>query len=263
MIGTLFHDYTAFFIDIITGRRTRAELSAARRRAEHCSSYLQSPMTVLDLANGALSPQSYILSNEGHSVYGVDLVNKPGMSLRSFAYAFARSVFRCFLPRTKTSTGTLDFIQANVSSLPLKNESVDLVTSMAAFEHFLDVPTVLSECHRVLRTGGVIWVYIHLFTSLSGGHNVGMRLAGVSDLPEGIEPWDHLRARRLPFTVPLNEWRMKDYVGAFEEHFEIDKVECVGREGEQLLTPAILKELSDYSEEELTCATLHIAARKK
>src|SRR6266542_3202580 len=48
----------------------------------------------------------------------------------------------------------------------------DLATSVAAFEHFLDVPAVVTELHRVLRPGGVVWVCVHLFTSPTGGHNL-------------------------------------------------------------------------------------------
>lgn len=42
-------------------------------------------------------------------------------------------------------------------------------------------------------------------------------------IPRGIEAWDHLRQRRLPFHVPLNEWRIQQYVDEFARHFETVK----------------------------------------
>ena len=78
-------------------------------------------------------------------------------------------------------------------------DSFDLVTSVAAFEHFLNVPTVLKETHRVLRPGGLLWALVHLFSSPSGGHNVSTSQVPLRTLPPGIEPWDHLRKQRLPF----------------------------------------------------------------
>jgi hypothetical protein len=84
----------------------------------------------------------------------------------------------------------------------------------------------------------------------------------LQSLPGGIEPWDHLRKRRLGFNVPLNEWRKDQYLAAFSRHFEILKEYCAMREGEHLLTSEIERELSEYSRDELTCGAYVIVARK-
>ena len=81
-------------------------------------------------------------------------------------------------------------------------------------------------------------------------------------IPSGVEAWDHLRKHRLPIEVPLNEWRVEQYLGAFSRLFEILKNYCAMREGEELLTRAIAAELSNYSQEELTCGAYVIVARK-
>lgn len=73
---------------------------------------------------------------------------------------------------------------------------------------------------------------------------------------------DHLRRRRLRFHVPLNEWRMHQYVAEFGRHFELQKSYCALREGEHLLTPAIEAELGLYSRDELTCWAYVLVARK-
>jgi hypothetical protein len=81
-------------------------------------------------------------------------------------------------------------------------------------------------------------------------------------VPAGVDPWDHLRKRRLPFTVPLNEWRRDRYLEEFARYFQVVKHYCAMREGEELLTSEIMVELSDYSRDELTSGAYVIVARK-
>jgi SAM-dependent methyltransferase len=59
---------------------------------------------------------------------------------------------------------------------PLADASVDLVVSHEVFEHIADVPGVLADIARVLRPGGRIYIYIHNFTSLSGGHHIAWNI---------------------------------------------------------------------------------------
>ncbi len=150
----------------------------------------------------------------------------------------------------------------DVAALPFPDNSFDLVTSVAAFEHFLDVPSVVTELARVVRPGGLAWVGIHLFTSPSGGHNFQLAENPLRRIPAGVDPWDHLRRRRLPFHVPLNEWRKDQYLETIAGYFEIVKHYCVTREGEELLNPGLEAELSNYSRDELTCRSYIILARK-
>jgi SAM-dependent methyltransferase len=262
-------DYIFFLFDLVSGRRTGGEYQASVSRQQECEGYIDfnHPLMILDLANGALKPQSTILSNAGHTVVGIDFVNIPHFGMKKLLYAVAIFLFRLhlvprgFFIRTNIRTKPL-YLMGDVGALPFKAETFDLITSMAAFEHFLDVPSVVAECARVLKPGGVIWVSIHVFTTISGGHNVGMRLDAVSDLPRGVEPWDHLRKRHLPFTVPLNEFRVGDYLQEFEKHFSILKHGPSGNEGTDMLTAEVRSELSEYSEMELTCGAYRILAQK-
>jgi ubiquinone/menaquinone biosynthesis C-methylase UbiE len=150
----------------------------------------------------------------------------------------------------------------DVNRLPFSNSVFDLVTSVAAFEHFLNVPAVVSEVARVLKPGGLVYARIHLFTCPSGGHNVRITEIPLLRLPMSVEPWDHLRRRKLPWDVPLNEWRQGQYLEEFVKHFEVLKHYCAMREGEHLLTLQIERELSEYSRDELTCGAYVIVARK-
>ncbi|MEN9935464.1 MAG: hypothetical protein RLZZ387_2043 [Chloroflexota bacterium] len=257
-------DYPRFAWQLLRGDRAAWERSNAEGRERDIAPYLDTSrrLRVLDLGNGRLRPQYAILRAQGHEVYGVDLANRPLGSWKDVAYRLARPIYasRLGAPLGSGAGGTL--LCGDVGRLPLPDESFDLVTSVAAFEHFLDVPAVLAELARILRPGGVVWAMIHLFTSPSGGHNLSFTELPLRSVPEGVDAWDHLRKRRLPFTVPLNEWRAHQYREAFMRHFELLSEYCWGREGELLLTPEIEAELAGYSRDELTCATLVMVARK-
>ena len=235
----------------------------AKLRSDDTSDYLAHVKipTILDLGNGRLRPQFTILKQAGHCVYGIDLANQPTNSIKSSLYVVARYLYNSKLS-LHDATGKGGLLSGDVARLPLKREKFDLITSIAAFEHFLDVPAVISEMERVLKPRGVVWVLIHLFSCPSGGHNVTFTQFPLKKIPHSIDPWDHLRKRKIPFTVPLNEWRRDQYLRAFAEKFEILKHYCAFREGAELLSSEILAELSSYTADELTSNSYVILARK-
>ncbi len=257
-------DYGVYFWQLLAGIRTEGETKLAKERQKDVSSLLDftQPLRVLDLANGRLRPQYTIMKAAGVRVYGIDLVNGRKRDWRDFAYSGARCLFRWKMGfRERADSGTLTC--GDVSTLPFPNGCFDVITSIAAFEHFLAVAKVIAEMHRVLRPAGIAWVTIHPFTSPSGGHNVSLAEVPLKTIPRGTEPWDHLRKRRLPFSVPLNELRLEQYLAAFGRHFDILKSYCAMREGEEFLTPEIAAELSGYTRDELTCGAYVIVARKQ
>ena len=258
-------DYVRYAWQMLQGARSEAEWELATRRAKDISPYQQidnRSLRILDIANGRLRPQYTILRSQGHQVYGIDWVNRPSASRADMAYRVARQLYtwRLGLPRAAAAGPTL--LCGDVGRLPFPDRHFDLAISAAAFEHFLDVPSVVAELHRVLRPGGVAWVSVHLFTCPTGGHNLSFTEFPLRSVPAGVDAWDHLRRRELPFTVPLNEWRRDQYLAAFGRHFDVVKHYCAMREGEDLLTPAIEAELADYTRDELTSAAYVIVARK-
>ena len=259
-----YFDYPRFLLDLLSGRRVRAELQSAKQREIDLAGHLTAdkPLRILDLANGQLRPQYYILKMNGHDVHGIDLVNKPSRSFSAYAYKLARLLY-CIGLITQNWRGFAgiwrllcqhQLAYGDVSALPYPENHFDLIISTAAFEHFLDVPAVVKDMARVLRSGGHCWISIHPFTALSGGHNISCRLGPIRSLPSEVHPWDHLLDRKIPFTVPLNEWRISQYRQEFEKYFHLIKDECRGVEGEELLTPSIERMLDRYSREELLCA---------
>jgi SAM-dependent methyltransferase len=257
-------DYAVSVWQLLAGERTRAESRLAAERDRDLAAYLDvtQPRRVLDLANGRLRPQYMLLAAAGHAVSGIDLCNRPGHSLNDLGYAAARGLYSLHIPRRKGPRRGAGLICGDVSCLPYPDGHFDLITSIAAFEHFLDVPAAVAEMCRVLRPGGLAWVRIHPFTCPSGGHNVTLTEIPLMHLPPGVDAWDHLRHRRLPPYIPLNGWRIGQYLAAFAAHFEILEQRCAMREGEHLLTPAVQAELSGYTADELTCGSYVILARK-
>jgi SAM-dependent methyltransferase len=161
-------------------------------------------------------------------------------------YRELESVLDCRLPHEKVALHVYDGIH-----LPLPDASVDLAVSHEVFEHVADVPTVLAEIARVLRPGGRIYIYIHNFASLSGGHHIAWKHPDTRP-SRVVEPWDHLRARRHA-DIPswLNGMREHEYRPMFQRHFEIDEWRATAEEGRKLLTPEIRRELAQYNECEL------------
>ena len=258
-------DYLRFLWDLLSGRRQNSEYGMAKRRARDCAGLLpqgESPLTVLDVGSGKMRPQYTILRRQGHRVIGVDLANAPTFSIDSVLYVLARFLYNLRCPASGTPRFPEELIAADVGNLPLPDGCIDLVTSVAAFEHFLDVPRVVKELYRVTKPGAALWIAIHPFPSLSGGHNVSCRLSTITSMPAGFEPWDHLRKRRHPFTVPLNGWRHGQYVEEFRKYFEIMSVTYDGPEGEHLLTPEIERELSAFTREELLSPGLVMVMRR-
>lgn len=259
----ILNDYIRYGWQLVSGWRMEHEEWIADIRRADITPYLEKevPLAILDLANGQLRPQYRMLRTRGHRVYGIDMVNRPNRTWQDYAYTIARWLYtRKLQPAYSRLDDTL--ICGDVSILPFGDESFDLVTSVAAFEHFLNVPIVLKEMHRVVRPGGLVWAFVHLFSSPSGGHNVSLSEVPLHTIPRGIDPWDHLRKRHLPFHVPLNEWRRDQYIEEVEKHFEVLKHYCAMREGEEFLTREVRAELSTYSDDELTCGSYVIVARK-
>ena len=227
---------------------------------------------VLDVGCGKSYWLSLLLAAEGAQVVGVDTesvdthrgmakylhilrANGAERALRTAAWdmLFANGYYRELqrlagrpLPHESVALRVYDGLH-----LPLADASVDLIVSHEVFEHISDVPAVLSDMARVLRPGGRIYIYIHNFTSLSGGHHIAWKHPDTRPSRK-VPPWDHLRERRFA-DIPswLNGLREHEYRTMFERWFDIEEWRASEEEGRGLMTPAIRNELAQYSEREL------------
>lgn len=266
--GVTFRDYWCFLLDLVLWRRARAEWHTAMADEARWRTVASSSgnLTILDLGSGRLRPQAEIRSRQGHRYIGVDLANTATWSVSELFYILARFLYNFSLsfvmPKPVEGAEAPLLVCGSVDLLPLCSGSVDIVSSSAAFEHFLNVPGTLEEAHRVLKPGGVLLIHVHHFSSFSGGHCIGRILGPITQLPMGAAPWDHLLGVRTTFDVPLNRWRPLQYIQACEKIFEAVSVEFQGKEGEEYLTPETRDALREYSHQELTSPVLTILARK-
>ncbi len=88
--------------------------------------------------------------------------------------------------------GNAGFVRGDGTRLPFRSGSFDLVFSHSVIEHVASAQEYLSECHRVLRPGGVLYLSTAPYLSLAGAHLPRLRLP----LPLHI-----LVGRRLAFRI--------------------------------------------------------------
>jgi SAM-dependent methyltransferase len=135
---------------------------------------------------------------------------------------------------------------------PYQDDEFDLVVSHEVFEHIEDMDGALAELRRVMKPGALTYIYVHLYTSLSGGHSIAWKYPDEKP-SDTVPPWDHLRQNLYP-EIPswINRWREHQYRTAFNAAgFKIVDWFTYATEGEALLTPEIRAELADYAQEEL------------
>ncbi len=104
---------------------------------------------------------------------------------------------------------------------------------------------------------------MHLFPSISGGHDLPWIVPGRLDLGT-VTPWGHLRNPRWRAPVHLNRLREREFYAAFKETdgLEIVEWQLEHAEGEALVTDEILQELSTYTREELTRRSVIAVVRR-
>ncbi len=145
----------------------------------------------------------------------------------------------------------------------LVDGTFDLVVSHEVFEHIADVDAAAAKLRRLLKPDGIAYLYVHSFTSLSGGHHIAWKYPD-TEPSATVPPWDHLREKKCP-DVPswLNGLREHEYRAIFERHFGILDWIHLPHEGAALLTPAIRDELKQYSEHELLTKGFIFVGRPK
>lgn len=161
----------------------------------------------------------------------------------------------------------LDLRVMNACALEFPDNHFDYIYSNAVLEHIAEVDKACQEMSRVVHPDGIVYVSIHLFPSLSGGHHPEWAYPDETlnqyrfKAGRRIPPWDHLRQNLFPVDVYLNKLREKDYLSIFNKYFSLIKTDS-RYEGEQYLTNDIMKELRGYSRDELLKRTLKVVMKK-
>ena len=242
----------------------------------------ESSIRVLDIGCGQRYPNTLLFANEkNREAYGIDtdvvgpgiakyirMIGRNGLE-RSVKSALRELLFdRSYYKALNKYSGKtlhknkLTINNAEAGNLPFQNNFFDLVVSNAVFEHIEDVPSALKEINRICKPDAVYYIVIHLYCSLSGGHNMRWAFPEKS-IPDDVPPWDHLRGNEFPTHIYLNKLQETEYRAIFEQYTEILEWNDGPNEGEELLTPDIALELSEYSREELLKRYVTVICRPK
>jgi SAM-dependent methyltransferase len=243
---------------------------------------------ILDIGCGANAPMTLMLHSAGVRVIGVDeyVGHRWGLGFKASRYLSYRKEVgiaktarkmageliydRHYYATLREELGFplseegIDLRRMHAETLQFADGAFDIVYSNATWEHIANVRAANQEVARVLSPGGIAYVEIHLFPSLSGGHDLPWIVPGKTDIGD-IHPWGHLRDPAWRPPVHLNRLRERDYHRLFEETtaFEMLEWRVEFTEGEELVTEAILRDLPDYSREELTKRSIIVVLRRK
>lgn len=236
---------------------------------------------LLEVGCGQHFSATLLFHSSGADVVGIDTsVSAPKLTVRTFARMvrengaeraaktlvrralFDRPYYRVLereFGRPLRFDG-LDLRTMSATDLSFPDGEFDYVFSNAVFEHIEDVDVAVREIARVLSPGGLAWIGVHLFPSMSGGHCLDW--AYPEEMPSAsVPPWDHLRDNRFPSHVYLNRLREADYLAVFEQHLEVEAV-IPQYEGKAFLTPEIRGQLGDYSDDDLLKRELTLIVRR-
>lgn len=101
--------------------------------------------------------------------------------------------------RARCYDATATFARAEAEALPFADASFDVVTFVDVIEHVTDARAAVRELARVLRPGGVLYLFgPNRFSPANLRSDPHYRLAGVSALPPSLGRWYVTRVRGFP-----------------------------------------------------------------
>ena len=239
---------------------------------------------ILDVGCGKSFWLTLLLHNSGANVTGIDTeVVQPGFSLKKYfdllkkngieralrtliwEQVFARNYYRKLesLFGHNLNFDGIKLLPISRSKIDLPDNCIDIVVSHEVFEHIENISATLDEIKRVMKQDAITYIYVHNYTSLSGGHHIAWKYPDFEPSKK-VPPWDHLRKNEYP-DIPswLNKMREQEYRKEFEKRFDIIEWIHTEKEGVDLLSESIRQELKDYSEHELLTKGFIIVARPK
>ena len=92
----------------------------------------------------------------GTGIFVPYLLDRIGKNGRLVALDFAEQMLK--KARAKGFDGNIEYLQVDVTSVPLPEEVFDVVVCYSSFPHFQDKPRALSEINRVLKKGGKLFI---------------------------------------------------------------------------------------------------------
>lgn len=152
---------------------------------------------ILDIGTGS-GYLAFALTGLGaREVVGIDL------DIDGFRLPLERSLMRSALADTRSDCVRLE--ERDVADLAaFESGSFDIVCSMAAIEHLVDLDTCLAELHRVLRPGGLTHHGVDPWFGKAGGHS----------LCSLDFPWGHVRLSKNDLFRYLQQLRPHEFEAA-------------------------------------------------
>jgi len=100
-----------------------------------------------------IEPGSTVLDvGSGTGVFIPFLLSRIGSQGRLVALDFAEEMLN--RARAKGFNGYIEYLHADVTSIPLRDEIFDVVVCYSSFPHFQDKPRALAEINQVTKSGG-------------------------------------------------------------------------------------------------------------
>lgn len=184
------------------------------------SKFFGKNLKVLDMGCGKQFPAGYLFSLKGYEVTCLDIIyTVPYPSLTGYWHSLIsnglletarflqldimrkRSSFHdnlkaMYEARAKqVADSHIRFVQGDAEKLDMfKNETFDLIYSQNLCEHLNDLSSSIKRVKETLKPNSVCIQDIHLFTSITGGHNPRWY-----DF-KNFQPWNHLIAGK--FVLP-------------------------------------------------------------
>jgi len=104
-----------------------------------------------------IKPGSTLLDvGTGTGVFIPFLLREVGKGGRIVALDFARKMLR--RARAKGFNGNIDYLCADVTNIPLRNEIFDIIVCYSSFPHFQDKSRALVEMSRIIKRGGSLLI---------------------------------------------------------------------------------------------------------
>ena len=100
-----------------------------------------------------IKPGSIMLDvGTGTGAFIPSLLSEIGKDGQIIALDFAGKMLR--RARAKGFNGNIDYLCADITNIPLRNEIFDIIVCYSSFPHFQDKPRALNEMNRVIKRGG-------------------------------------------------------------------------------------------------------------
>jgi ubiquinone/menaquinone biosynthesis C-methylase UbiE len=137
-VSRTFFNEKATIWDKAVAEKDTAKLESMKKRLE-----IKPGAMLLDVGTGTGTFIPYLLKSIG----------KNG---RLFALDCAEEMLK--ISRGKGFCGRIDYLHADVASIPLAGDTCDAVVCYSSFPHFQDKPRAISEIYRVLKPGGRLFI---------------------------------------------------------------------------------------------------------